>query len=171
PYQVAIIEGVEESEGAEGGVVSAYRNDGFVDLCRGPHVPTTSRLGAFKLMKVAGAYWRGDEHRPMLQRIYGTAWESEDALREHLHRLEEAERRDHRRLGVELDLFSFPDEIGSGLPVFHPKGGIIRRELENYSRRRHEEAGYEFVNTPHICKGWMFNKSGNLPFDAYTSVP
>src|SRR5437667_5515363 len=101
PYKVEIIEGVEESEGAEGGVVSAYRNDGFVDLCRGPHVPTTSRLGVFKLMKVAGAYWRGDEHRPMLQRIYGTAWESEDALREHLHRREAAERRDHRRRGAE----------------------------------------------------------------------
>src|SRR4029077_11781935 len=117
-------------DGAEG--VSVYRNvaDGevtFVDLCRGPHVPSTKRLGSFKLTKVAGAYWRGDEKGPMLQRIYGTAWESKEALAEHLHRLEEAERRDHRKLGVELDLFSFPEEIGSGLAVFHPKGALVRR--------------------------------------------
>ncbi|TML64861.1 MAG: threonine--tRNA ligase [Actinobacteria bacterium] len=171
PYKVEIIEGVEESEGAEGGVVSAYRNDGFVDLCRGPHVPTTSRLGAFKLMKVAGAYWRGDEHRPMLQRIYGTAWESEDALREHLHRLEEAERRDHRRLGVELDLFSFPDEIGSGLAVFHPKGGLVRKLMEDYSRQRHEASGYEFVNTPHISKAELFETSGHLQWFAESMYP
>src|SRR5437764_6450673 len=149
PYKVEIIEAVDPSEGAEGGVVSAYRNDGWVDLCRGPHVPTTSRLGAFKLMKVAGAYWRGHEKKPMLQRIYGTAWESEDALRQHLHRLEEAERRDHRRLGAELDLFSFPDEIGSGLPVFLPKGGLVRKLMEDYSWAGHAASGYEFVNTPH----------------------
>jgi threonyl-tRNA synthetase len=126
PYKREIIERVEASEVGAGNVISVYRNPrgddaGFVDLCRGPHVPSTGRLGAFKLQKVAGAYWRGDEHRPMLQRIYGTAWESPAALSEHLHRLEEAERRDHRRLGAELDLFSFPEEIGSGLAVFHPK--------------------------------------------------
>ena len=113
----------------------------FVDLCRGPHVPSTKRLGAFKLTKVAGAYWRGDEKRPMLQRIYGTAWESKAALDEHLHRLEEAEKRDHRKLGAELDLFSFPEEIGSGLAVFHPKGGAVRRVMEDYSRQRHEAGG------------------------------
>jgi threonyl-tRNA synthetase len=162
PYKVEIIEGVDESEGAAPGAVSAYRNDGWVDLCRGPHVPTTKRLGAFKLTKVAGAYWRGDEHRPMLQRIYGTAWESEKALAEHLQRLEEAERRDHRKLGVELDLFSFPDEIGSGLAVFHPKGGLVRRLMEDYSRARHAEAGYEFVNSPHITKRDLFDTSGHL---------
>ncbi len=127
PYKREIIEKVDASEVGEGSVISTYRNprpDGsaFVDLCRGPHVRSTGRLGAFKLMRVAGAYWRGDEHRPMLQRIYGTAWETPAALAEHLHRLEEAERRDHRRLGAELDLFSFPEEIGSGLAVFHPKG-------------------------------------------------
>src|SRR5919107_1348760 len=123
PYKVEIIEGVDPSEGAGGGTVSAYRNtERFVDLCRGPHVPTTKRLGHFKLQKVAGAYWRGEEHPPKLQRIYGTAWESEAALEAHLHQLEEAEKRDHRRLGAELDLFSFPSEIGSGLAVFHPKG-------------------------------------------------
>jgi threonyl-tRNA synthetase len=122
------------------------------DLCRGPHVPTTKFIPAFKLTRVAAAYWRGSEKNPQLQRIYGTAWESAEAQDAHLERIAEAERRDHRKLGAELDLFSFPEEIGSGLPVFHPKGGIIRRELENYSRRRHEEAGYEFVNTPHISK-------------------
>src|SRR3954452_3693780 len=140
PFKVEIINAVDPTEGAEGGVVSAYRNERWVDLCRGPHVPTTSRLGSFKLMKVAGAYWRGDEHKPMLQRIYGTAWESDKALKEHLHRLEEAERRDHRKLGAELDLFSFPDEIGSGLAVFHPKGGTVRRIMEDYSRARHVQA-------------------------------
>ena len=123
--------------------MSAYRNGpAFVDLCRGPHVPSTDRLGHFKLMRVAGAYWRGDEHRPQLQRIYGTAWESDKALAAHLQRLEEAERRDHRRLGAELDLFSFPPEIGSGLAVFHPKGGLIRKVMEDYSRARHEQSGY-----------------------------
>ena len=130
--------------------VSAYRNmrRTFVDLCRGPHVASTGRLGHFKLLRVAGAYWRGDEHRPQLQRIYGTAWESDKALAEHLHRLEEAERRDHRRIGAELDLFSFPTEIGSGLAVFHPKGAIIRMLMEDYSRQRHVEGGYQFVYTP-----------------------
>jgi threonyl-tRNA synthetase len=132
------------------------------DLCRGPHLPTTKYIPAFKLMRTAAAYWRGNEKNPQLQRIYGTAWESAEALEAHLHRLAEAERRDHRRLGSELDLFSFPDEIGSGLAVFHPKGGVIRKELEDYSRRRHEEAGYEFVNTPHITKGQLFQTSGHL---------
>jgi threonyl-tRNA synthetase len=132
------------------------------DLCRGPHVPTTKYIPAFKLTRVAAAYWRGDEKNPQLQRIYGTAWESSEAQDAYLTMLEEAERRDHRRLGAELDLFSFPDEIGSGLPVFHPKGGVIRKELEDYSRRRHEEAGYEFVNTPHITKGQLFETSGHL---------
>ncbi|GAA5166726.1 threonine--tRNA ligase [Pseudonocardia eucalypti] len=132
------------------------------DLCRGPHLPTTKFIPAFKLMRSAAAYWRGSEKNPQLQRIYGTAWESQEALQAHLDRLAEAERRDHRRLGSELDLFSFPDEIGSGLPVFHPKGGIIRRELEDYSRKRHEEAGYEFVNTPHITKAQLFEVSGHL---------
>ncbi|WP_409464174.1 threonine--tRNA ligase [Amycolatopsis sp. GA6-003] len=141
------------------------------DLCRGPHVPTTKFIPAFKLTRVAAAYWRGNEKNPQLQRIYGTAWESAEAQDAHLERLAEAERRDHRKLGAELDLFSFPEEIGSGLPVFHPKGGIIRRELENYSRRRHEEAGYEFVNTPHISKGDLFHTSGHLPYYADTMFP
>jgi threonyl-tRNA synthetase len=142
--------------------VSTYRNDGFVDLCRGPHVASTGRLGHFKLLRVAGAYWRGDEHRPQLQRIYGTAWESEKALAEHLQRLEEAERSDHRRLGAELDLFSFPTEIGSGLAVFHPKGATIRQLMEDYSRRRHIEGGYQFTYTPHISKSELFEISGHL---------
>ncbi|WP_412542750.1 threonine--tRNA ligase [Longispora sp. K20-0274] len=132
------------------------------DLCRGPHLPTTRHIPAFKLMRTAAAYWRGSEKNPQLQRIYGTAWPTRDALKEHLRLLEEAAKRDHRKLGAELDLFSFPDEIGSGLAVFHPKGGIIRREMENYSRLRHEQAGYEFVNTPHIAKGSLFEISGHL---------
>src|SRR6185312_13053926 len=130
------------------------------DLCRGPHVPSTRHIPAFKLMRNAGAYWRGSEKNPQLQRIYGTAWESRAAQDTYLKMLEEAERRDHRKLGAELDLFSFPDEIGSGLPVFHPNGGIIRREMEAYSRKRHEEAGYSFVNTPHITKGHRYETSG-----------
>ncbi len=134
----------------------------WCDLCRGPHVPTTRVIPAFKLMRSAAAYWRGSEKNPMLQRIYGTAWESRDALKAHLAFLAEAEKRDHRRLGQELDLFSFPEQIGSGLAVFHPKGGIIRREMESYSRRRHEEAGYEFVNTPHLTKAGLFEISGHL---------
>ncbi|HJV08374.1 MAG TPA: threonine--tRNA ligase, partial [Acidimicrobiales bacterium] len=162
PFKVEIIEGVDPQEGAEGSAVSVYRNDGWADLCRGPHVPSTSRLGSFKLMKVAGAYWRGDEHRPMLQRIYGTAWESDKALAEHLHRLEEAERRDHRKLGLELDLFHFPPEIGGGLPVFHPKGGLIRKLMEDYARAEHEAAGYSFVWTPHLSKSTLFEISGHL---------
>jgi threonyl-tRNA synthetase len=141
------------------------------DLCRGPHVPTTKHIPAFKLTRVAAAYWRGSEKNPQLQRIYGTAWESQEALDAHLELVAEAERRDHRKLGAELDLFSFPDELGSGLPVFHPKGGIIRRELENYSRRRHEESDYEFVNTPHITKSGLFHTSGHLPYYADTMFP
>jgi threonyl-tRNA synthetase len=133
------------------------------DLCRGPHVPSTRVIGnGFQLMRIAAAYWRGSEKNPQLQRIYGTAWPSKDELRAYLDRLTEAERRDHRKLGTELDLFSFPDEIGSGLAVFHPKGGIIRREMEDYSRRRHEQAGYEFVYSPHITKGNLFETSGHL---------
>jgi len=141
------------------------------DLCRGPHLPTTKFIPAFKLTRSAAAYWRGSEKNPQLQRIYGTAWESAEALDAHLERLAEAERRDHRKLGAELDLFSFPDEIGSGLPVFHPKGGIIRRELENYARQRHEEAGYEFVNTPHATKGQLFETSGHLGWYAEGMFP
>ncbi|OLE22270.1 MAG: threonine--tRNA ligase [Catenulispora sp. 13_1_20CM_3_70_7] len=132
------------------------------DLCRGPHVPTTRYIPAFKLMRSAAAYWRGSEKNPQLQRIYGTAWESRDALKAHLEFLAEAEKRDHRKIGAELDLFSFPDELGSGLPVFHPRGGTIRRVMEDYSRKRHEEAGYEFVNTPHITKGHLYEISGHL---------
>jgi threonyl-tRNA synthetase len=145
---------------------------GFIDLCRGPHVSTTGHhLGHFRLMRVAGAYWRGDEKNPQLQRIYGTAWHSKKALEEHLHRLEEAAKRDHRKLGVELDLFSFPDEIGSGLAVFHPKGGLVRRLMEDYSRQRHEEAGYEFVNSPHITKAGLFETSGHLEWFADGMFP
>jgi threonyl-tRNA synthetase len=132
------------------------------DLCRGPHLPDTRAIPAFKLMRTGGAYWRGSEKNPQLQRIYGTAWESRDKQDAHLRFLEEAEKRDHRKLGAELDLFSFPVELGSGLPVFHPKGGIIRRVMEDYSRRRHEEAGYEFVNTPHVTKEDLFITSGHL---------
>jgi threonyl-tRNA synthetase len=141
------------------------------DLCRGPHVPSTKSIPAFKLMRSGGAYWRGSEKNPQLQRIYGTAWESRDKQDEYLRLLEEAERRDHRKLGAEMDLFSFPPEIGSGLPIFHPKGGIIRREMEAYSRKRHGEAGYEFVNTPHITKGHLFETSGHLPYYADTMFP
>jgi len=181
PYKQEIIEAVRagadeldaSSKEAAAGGVSVYRNEAgsgartpsdgaFVDLCRGPHVPSTGHLGHFKLMRVAGAYWRGDERRPQLQRIYGTAWPSEAALSEYLYRLEEAERRDHRKLGIELDLFSFPDEIGSGLPVFHPRGGLLRRVMEDYSRARHAAAGYEFVYTPHIAHKELFETSGHL---------
>jgi threonyl-tRNA synthetase len=186
PYKREIIEKVragaadaedagEAAADAEG--VSVYRNtngDGgvaFTDLCRGPHVPSTGKLGAFTLTKVAGAYWRGNEKGPMLQRIYGTAWESKAALDEHLHRLEEAERRDHRKLGVELDLFSFPDEIGSGLAVFHPKGALVRRIMEEYSRQRHEVSGYSFVNSPHITKEKLFQTSGHLDWYADGMFP
>jgi threonyl-tRNA synthetase len=141
------------------------------DLCRGPHLPTTKRIPAFKLMRSAAAYWRGDEKNKQLQRIYGTAWESKEALEEHLHRLEEAERRDHRKLGRELDLFSFPDEIGSGMVVFHPKGGVIKRVMEDYVRQRHIDEGFQYVGTPHITKQGLFETSGHLPYYADTMFP
>ncbi len=174
--EVASVDGASSEVGA--GVLTIYDNVDaktgalcWKDLCRGPHVPSTRGIPAFKLMRNAGAYWRGSEKNPQLQRIYGTAWESRAAQDDYLKMLEEAERRDHRKLGAELDLFSFPEEIGSGLPVFHPKGGIIRREMENYSRKRHEAAGYEFVNTPHITKGQLYETSGHLPYYADTMFP
>ncbi|MFJ4187976.1 threonine--tRNA ligase [Kitasatospora sp. NPDC089509] len=141
------------------------------DLCRGPHLPSTRHIPAFKLMRNAAAYWRGSEKNPMLQRIYGTAWPTKDELKAHLDFLVEAEKRDHRKLGNELDLFSIPEEIGSGLAVFHPKGGIIRRAMEDYSRKRHEEEGYEFVYTPHATKGKLFEKSGHLDWYADGMYP
>jgi threonyl-tRNA synthetase len=141
------------------------------DLCRGPHVPSTRDIPAFKVMRTGGAYWRGSERNPQLQRIYGTAWETREAQDDYLHLLAEAERRDHRKLGTELDLFSFPPEIGSGLPIFHPKGGTIRRIMEDYSRRRHEEAGYQFVNSPHITKSDLFETSGHLGWFAENIFP
>jgi threonyl-tRNA synthetase len=186
PYKLELIDlkGSDDAGQAEGadfevgsGGLTIYDNlkrDGSLawkDLCRGPHLPTTKRIPAFKLMRSAAAYWRGNEKNPQLQRIYGTAWESKDALEAHLQRLEEAARRDHRRLGAELDLFSFPDEIGSGLPVFHPKGGRLRKAMEDYSRSRHEEAGYEFVYTPHITKGELFEISGHLGWYAEGMFP
>ncbi|MFF2077339.1 threonine--tRNA ligase [Kitasatospora sp. NPDC058162] len=141
------------------------------DLCRGPHLPSTRHIPAFKLMRNAAAYWRGSEKNPMLQRIYGTAWPTKDELKAHLDFLVEAEKRDHRKLGNELDLFSIPEEIGSGLAVFHPKGGVIRRAMEDYSRKRHEEEGYEFVYTPHATKGKLFEKSGHLDWYADGMYP
>jgi threonyl-tRNA synthetase len=173
-YKCEIIKGAAEDpmSATETGLVRTYENPpNFIDLCRGPHVPHTGRLGHFKLMRVAGAYWRGDEKNPMLQRIYGTAWASKKELDAYLHRLEEAEKRDHRRLGVELDLFSFPEEIGSGLAVFHPKGGIVRRIMEDYSRQRHEQGGYEFVYSPHITKSHLFETSGHLDWYADGMYP
>ncbi len=185
PYKLELIglkgSGAEAAEGANvevgAGELTIYDNlkrDGSLawkDLCRGPHLPTTKRIPAFKLMRSAAAYWRGDEKNPQLQRIYGTAWESKEALEAHLHRLEEAERRDHRKLGRELDLFSFPDELGSGLAVFHPKGGVLRKEMEDYSRRRHEQSGYEFVYSPHITKANLFETSGHLEWYADGMYP
>ena len=177
PYKLELI-GLKSSAGStegasvevgEGGL-SIYDNvkrDGSLawkDLCRGPHLPTTKRIPAFRLMRSAAAYWRGDEKNKQVQRIYGTAWPTKEAQEEYLHRLEEAQRRDHRRLGTELDLFSFPDEIGSGLPVFHPRGGVIKREMEDYVRRRHIEEGFEYVGTPHIAKEGLFHTSGHLPY-------
>ena len=185
PYKLELI-GIKGSASSDdeastevgAGVLTIYDNVDaktgelrWKDLCRGPHVPSTRSIPAFKLMRNAGAYWRGSEKNPQLQRIYGTAWESRAAQDDYLKMLEEAERRDHRKLGAELDLFSFPEEIGSGLPVFHPKGGIIRREMENYSRLRHEAAGYSFVNTPHITKAHLFETSGHLPYYADTMFP
>ena len=164
--------------GGAGTTLTGYRNVNprtgeteWFDLCRGPHVPTTRYIPAFKITRSSAAYWRGDQSRDNLQRVYGTAWESKEALDEYLDRMLEAEKRDHRRLGSELDLFSFPDEIGSGFPVFHVKGGIIRNEMEQHSRRRHIEAGYDFVNTPHVTKGDLFKKSGHLDFYADGMFP
>jgi threonyl-tRNA synthetase len=180
PYKIEIIGRVESAEGDSddageiggGSTISAYRNtDEFVDMCIGPHVPSTGRLGFFKLQKVAGAYWRGDEHAQMLQRIYGTAWESKQALAAHLHQLEEAAKRDHRKLAVELDLLSFPSELGGGLAVWHPKGAIIRKLMEDYSRLRHERGGYDFVYTPHLAKSTLFETSGHLDFYAEGMYP
>lgn len=164
PFKVEIIQGVDEGEGAAGDSVSAYRNRDFVDLCRGPHLPSTGRLAAFRLTRTAGAYWRGDEHRPQLQRIYGTAWESRKAQDEYLHRLEEARKRDHRRLGAELDYFSFPPETGSGLAVWHPRGALVRMIMEDYSRRTHLAHGYDIVSTPHIARSHLWETSQHLSF-------
>lgn len=172
PYKREIIERVDASEVVGDGTVSLYRNDGgFVDLCRGPHVPSTGKLGNFALQKVAGAYWRGDEKRPMLQRIYGTAWESPKALAEHLERLAEAELRDHRKLAAELDLLSFPEELGAGLAVWHPKGAMVRKLMEDYSRTRHEQGGYDFVYSPHVAKSVLWETSGHLDFYADGMYP
>jgi threonyl-tRNA synthetase len=171
PYKREIIESLDESEGATGEAVTVYRNDGWADLCLGPHVPSTGRLGAFKLMKVAGAYWRGDEHRPMLQRVYGTAWATRADLDAYLTRLEEAERRDHRKLGRDLDLFSSPDELGPGLWVWHPRGGVFRKQLEDYVRDLHLERGYDLVVTPHIARSILWETSGHLEKFAENMYP
>ena len=161
PYKREIVEGLDEGEVSGGQTVTVYRNDGWVDLCLGPHVPSTGRLAAFRLTKVAGAYWRGEEGRPMLTRIYGTAWASQKDLGQHLRRLEEAEKRDHRRLGRELDLFSFPEELGPGLAVWHPKGGVFRKQLEDYVRDLHLERGYDLVATPNIARRELWDTSGH----------
>ena len=179
PYKLEILERVrdgdlsnEDAGECAGDVVSYYQNsDSFIDMCTGPHVPSTGRLGYFKLMKVAGAYWRGDERRPMLQRIYGTAWANKKDLKTHLHRLEEAEKRDHRRLAQELDLVSWPDELGPGLAVWHPRGALIRKIMEDYSRERHLEGGYEFAYSPHLAKSVLWETSGHLDFYADGMYP
>ena len=182
PYKCELI-GIKGSAGEEAAVevggaeLTIYDNLGrdgnpvWSDLCRGPHLPSTKLIPAFKLMRTAAAYWRGSEKNPMLQRIYGTAWPSQDELNGYLELLAEAEKRDHRRLGTELDLFSFPEEIGSGLAVFHPKGGIVRRAMEDYSRIRHEEEGYEFVYSPHLTKAALFETSGHLQWYADGMYP
>ena len=174
PYKLEILDGEADdpSSGPEGDVITTYRNtDEFVDLCRGPHVPNTGYLAHFELMRVAGAYWRGDENRPMLQRIYGTAWATKKDLKAHLERLEEAAKRDHRKLATELDLLSFPSELGGGLAVWHPKGAIVRKLMEDYSRQRHEDGGYEFVYTPHLANEKLFQTSGHLDFYADGMYP
>jgi threonyl-tRNA synthetase len=179
PFKLEIINAVETAPTDEDlaeldstSSVSTYSNSAaFRDLCRGPHVPSTSRLGHFKLTRVAGAYWRGDEKKLQLQRIYGTAWESDAALAAHLEQMAQAELRDHRKLGQELDLFSFPSEIGPGLAVFHPKGGTMRRVMEEYSRKRHEVSGYDFVYSPHITKSELFEISGHLDWFAESMYP
>ena len=174
PYKLEILDGEADDpmSGPDDGVITTYRNtDDFVDLCRGPHVPDTGYLGHFELMRVAGAYWRGDETRQMLQRIYGTAWASKKDLKAHLERLEEAAKRDHRKLASDLDLLSFPSELGGGLAVWHPKGAIIRKIMEDYSRQRHEEGGYQFVYTPHLANERLFQTSGHLDFYADGMYP
>ena len=182
PYKCELIgikgpAGEEASVEVGGSELTIYDNLGrdgnpvWSDLCRGPHLPSTKHIPAFKLMRTAAAYWRGSEKNPMLQRIYGTAWPSQDELNAYLELLAEAEKRDHRRLGTELDLFSFPEEIGSGLAVFHPKGGIVRRAMEDYSRIRHEEEGYEFVYSPHLTKAALFETSGHLQWYADGMYP
>ncbi|GGJ86137.1 threonine--tRNA ligase [Pilimelia anulata] len=183
PYKLELVDlkgDVDDAEVMEvgGGELTIYDNldakSGercWGDLCRGPHLPSTKLIGAFALTRSAAAYWRGSEKNPQLQRVYGTAWPTRDALKAYQQLLAEAARRDHRKLGSDLDLFSFPDEIGSGLPVFHPKGGVIRRELENYSREAHERAGYSFVNTPHVTKGSLFEASGHLQWYADGMYP
>ena len=182
PYKCELIgikgpAGEEASVEVGGAELTIYDNLGrdgnpvWSDLCRGPHLPSTKQIPAFKLMRTAAAYWRGSEKNPMLQRIYGTAWPSQDELNAYLELLAEAEKRDHRRLGTELDLFSFPEEIGSGLAVFHPKGGIVRRAMEDYSRIRHEEEGYEFVYSPHLTKAALFETSGHLQWYADGMYP
>ena len=160
------------SEVSSDGVISTYRNsDEFVDVCLGPHVPSTGKLGHFALQSVAGAYWRGDHTRPMLQRIYGTAWASEKDLKTHLHRLKEAEKRDHRKLARDLDLLSWPDELGPGLAVWHPRGAVVRSVMEEYSRQRHREADYEMVYSPHLAKSDLWETSGHLDFFAESMYP
>jgi len=184
PYKCELVglkSSATEEDGASvevgAGELTIYDNLGrdgqpvWGDLCRGPHLPSTKHIPAFKLMRTAAAYWRGSEKNPMLQRIYGTAWPSQEKLDEYLEMLAEAEKRDHRRLGNELDLFSFPEEIGSGLAVFHPKGGIIRQAMEDYSRRRHSEEGYEFVYSPHLTKAALFETSGHLQWYAEGMYP
>ncbi len=174
PLKREIVEGLAAHDGevTGGDTVSFYRNGpAFDDLCLGPHLPSTGMLGAFKLTAVSGAYWRGDEANTQLTRIYGTAWATQDDLDAYLERLEEAERRDHRKLGADLDLFSFPEEVGSGLAVFHPRGGLVRMIMEDYSRRRHVEGGYEFVYSPHISKRHLFETSGHLTWFADGMFP
>ena len=174
PFKLEIIEGTADDpmSATPGGLVRTYENPPkFIDLCRGPHVPDTGRLGHFTLTRVAGAYWRGDERNPMLQRIYGTAWESAKALDQHLERLEQAKARDHRKLAAELDLLSFPDELGAGLAVWHPKGALVRKLMEDYSRERHEHGGYDFVFSPHIARSDLWETSGHLGFYAESMYP
>jgi threonyl-tRNA synthetase len=170
-FKVEIIENVDPSEVSGGDAVTAYRNDGFIDLCRGPHLPSTGRIPAFKVLRSSGAYWRGDQEREQLQRIYGTAWASKSELEAHLVRLEEAERRDHRKLGPELDLYSFPEELGSGLVIWHPKGGQLRKIMEDHSRALHERFGFDFVFTPHVARAELWETSGHLDYYAENMYP
>ena len=171
PFKTEIIESVEPSEVTPGEEVTVYRNRDFVDLCRGPHLPSTGRIPAVKLLRSSGAYWRGDDSRDQLQRIYGTSWPSAKELEDYLTRLEEAEKRDHRRLGPELDLFSFPPELGSGLVVWHPKGGMLRKVVEDHSRELHQRYGFDFVFTPHLAKSELWRTSGHLDYYAESMFP